>query len=388
MSTSATQKPNVVVIGGSYVGMKMADFLGPAIHETYNTVVIEKNSHFQHLFAYPRIGVVPGFEHKAFIPFTNAFHASPTGSTSMVRATAQKILPNEVVLDNGTSIPYEYLVFVAGTGRPGAPVVYEKLTETKRIQTIQEKIGNASNIVVIGGGAYGVQNVEVTFDIKEQYPSKKVTLIHSRPLVMNRFHHALHDIVMERFKAAGIETILGQRIKDIPDWFQNDGTEFSITLADGREVKTDLVIPCTGSTVPLSDPLLSLSPSSVDPETKSVKVKPTLQIVDSKFPHVFSIGDVADTGAHKAARPAIAQAQIVLRNIQKLMKDEDAELDTYKPDPPAIHLALGFRPSVKFGNPRSPGGEPMKMFDDHGDLEAGCGKIWAMRAPGVLDYKL
>lgn len=92
----------------------------------------------------------------------------------------------------------------------------------------------------------------------------------------------------------------------------------------------------------MSDPLLSLSPSSVDPETKYVKVKPTLQIVDSEFPHVFSIGDVADTGAHKAARPAIAQAQIVLRNIQKLMKDEKAELDTYKPDPPAIHLALGF----------------------------------------------
>lgn len=303
----------------------------------------------------------------------------------MVRATAQKILPNEVVLDNGTSIPYEYLVFVAGTGRPGAPVAYEKSTETKRIQVIQEKIKGASNIVVIGGGAYGVQ---VAFDIKEQYPSKKVTLIHSRPLVMNRFHHALHDIVMERFKAAGIETILGQRIKDIPDWFPSDGTEFSITLADGREVKTDLVIPCTGSAIPLSDPLLSLSPSSVDSETKYVKIKPTLQIADSKFPHVFSIGDVADTGAHKAARPAIAQAQIVLRNIQKLMKDEKAELDTYKPDPPAIHLALGFRPSVKFRNPTSPDGEPMKMFDDHGDLEAGCGKVWAMRAPGVLDYKL
>ncbi len=77
----------------------------------------------------------------------------------MVRATAQKILPNEVVLDNGTSIPYEYLVFVAGTGHPGAPAAYEKSTETKRIQVIQEKIGSASNIVVIGGGAYGVRKL-------------------------------------------------------------------------------------------------------------------------------------------------------------------------------------------------------------------------------------
>ncbi|KAK0449035.1 FAD/NAD-P-binding domain-containing protein [Desarmillaria tabescens] len=306
----------------------------------------------------------PDSSTKAFIPFTNAFHASPAGSTTMT--TERPFLMNISCLSRAT-------------GRPGAPVAYEKGDRRRReSKVIQEKVKSASNIVVIGGGAYG-RSPSIS---KTNIRRRRSQLIHSRPLVMNRFHHALHDIVMERFKAAGIETILGQRIKGIPDWFQNDEPSFqSPLLTEGKSLVQDLPFP-------LSDPLLSLSPSSVDPETKYVKVKPTLQIVDPKYPHVFSIGDVADTGAHKAARPAIAQAQIVLRNIQKLMKDEKAELETYKPDLPAIHLALGFRPSIKFKNPTSPDGEPMKILDDHGDLEAGCGKVWAMRAPGVVDYRL
>ncbi len=53
-------------------------------------------------------------------------------------------------------------------------------------------------------------------------------------------------------------------------------------------------IVCIGA-VPLSAPLLALSPSSVDPQTKYIKVKPTLQIADSNYANVFAIGDVADT---------------------------------------------------------------------------------------------
>ena len=37
-------------------------------------------------------------------------------------------------------------------------------------------------------------------------------------------------------------------------------------------------------------------------------------------PHVFAIGDIADTGANKAARPGFAQAEIVARNIARLIR--------------------------------------------------------------------
>ncbi|KAG7441944.1 FAD/NAD(P)-binding domain-containing protein [Guyanagaster necrorhizus] len=370
---STSPKPNVVVIGGSYVGGAVVDSLASSLYRTHNIVLIEKNSHFQHLFAFPRVSVVPGFENRAFIPFTNAFHGSPPGSTSVVHAIVEEVLPGKVVLDNGT-------------GRPGRLVSYEKAVETRRFRDIQEGISKARHITVIGGGAYGVQTAT---DIKDHDPSKKVTVIHSRPNLMSRFHPKLHEIVMEKFKAVGIEAILGQRVTIPEGGFPNDGSEFVISLANGKEVKTELAIVCIGA-VPLSAPLLSLSPSSVDPQTKYIKVRPTLQIADPDYPNVFAVGDVADTGAHKAARPGGTQARIAAYNIEKLVQGRDSDLQAYYPDTGGIGLSLGF---VRFRNPSTPGGEPswrqgFKPFKTKGNMDAGCRKMWDRRAPGVKDYDL
>lgn len=79
-------------------------------------------------------------------------------------------------------------------------------------------------------------------------------------------------------------------------------------------------------------------------------MKPTLQIDTDTlgFPNVFALGDVADTGAHKAARPAVVQAAVVARNIEKILQarmagqpEPDLVLDEYKPDLAGIHLSLG-----------------------------------------------
>lgn len=60
-------------------------------------------------------------------------------------------------------------------------------------------------------------------------------------------------------------------------------------------------IICTGQT-PQSEVVRTLSSRSVD-ESGFVKVSKTLQIADAQYPNVFAVGDVADTGAHKAAKP-------------------------------------------------------------------------------------
>lgn len=60
-------------------------------------------------------------------------------------------------------------------------------------------------------------------------------------------------------------------------------------------------IICTGQ-IPHSNILKSLSPESID-ESGFVRVLQTLQLNDAKHPNIFAIGDVAATGAPKAARP-------------------------------------------------------------------------------------
>ncbi|KZT50416.1 FAD/NAD(P)-binding domain-containing protein [Calocera cornea HHB12733] len=360
-------KPNIVVLGGSYVGSKAVEFLAAAMHTTYKVVLVEKNSHFQHLFAFPRFAVIPGYEHMAFVPykvepflnpnmppgFDRGILDSITGPTpadaiEIIQASATEVLPDKVLLKPGegssapNEIPYEYLVIATGTRLPppGTLHVEGKVAGTQYFQEYQEQVKNASNIAIIGGGAIGVQ---MTTDIKEYYPDKHITLIHSRAHLMNKFHPKMHEVTMERCKELGIDIILEDRVKVPPAGFPVGKGEFTIELQSGKSVKADFAIMCTGQ-IPLSDFLRDLSPTSIK-SNGHIHVKPTLQLGDSKYPNIFAIGDVADTGAQKAARPGFAQAMTVAQNIKTLSEAHGGPVGTlaeYKGGPPAIHLTLGF----------------------------------------------
>ena len=52
-------------------------------------------------------------------------------------------------------------------------------------------------------------------------------------------------------------------------------------------------------------------------------------------PYIFAVGDVADTGAHKAAKPR-GQAGVVAKNIAEMVRGEHVQIGS-----PAIHLTLG-----------------------------------------------
>ena len=150
-----------------------------------------------------------------------------------------------------------------------------------------------------GGGAVGVQ---MATDIKEIYPQKQVTLVHSRATVMNRFHPHLHTIIEERAKEINVQLVLGSRVKVPEAGFPMDGSKFDIELTDGRKLEGfDFAIICTGQT-PQSQILQSLSSKAID-DSGFIKTKSTLQIQDDSLPNVFAVGDVAASGAPKAARP-------------------------------------------------------------------------------------
>ena len=175
----------------------------------------------------------------------------------------------------------------------------EKLDGVAWLHEHVEKVKKSNNIAVIGGGAVGVQ---MATDIKEIYPDKRVTLVHSRPHLMNRFDTKLHAIIEERAKEMGIKLVLGSRVKLPKDGFPTDGSAFDIDLIDGRKLEGfDFAIICTGQT-PQSEIVKTLAPDVID-KGGFIKMKATLQVDDDSLPHVFAVGDVAASGAPKAARP-------------------------------------------------------------------------------------
>jgi hypothetical protein len=89
--------------------------------------------------------------------------------------------------------------------------------------------------------------------------------------------------------------------------------------------------------------------------------EPTPQIKEEEtpYPHIFAIGDAADAfGALPAGHNAWAQGEVAGRNVLRLIscyggnvdvgegcegkkREEDEELETYTPGPPAIKVSLG-----------------------------------------------
>jgi hypothetical protein len=83
-------------------------------------------------------------------------------------------------------------------------------------------------------------------DIKELYPEKNVTLVHSRKNVMNRFHPAFHEIIAERCRELGVKMSLGSRVKLPEGGYPTDGREFSVHLEDGSSVTADFAVDPPG----------------------------------------------------------------------------------------------------------------------------------------------
>lgn len=65
-----------------------------------------------------------------------------------------------------------------------------------------------------------------------------------------------------------------------------------------------------------------------------------MQFQDPKYPNLFALGDIADTGLRKAARPGGPQAATVAKNILAMIEGKKPE-EVFPPFPTAIHITLG-----------------------------------------------
>lgn len=155
---------NVLVIGGSYVGVNTAKELANALPATYRVLLIDPHSHFNHLFAFPRFAILPELEHKAFIPYTGVFAASPNKDKhAIIQAKVLSLKPKEVTLDRewqgSKQVPFDYLVAATGTrlAAPGTMPSDEKAHSVDYLKKYNQAIKRANRIVIIGGGAVGEQ---------------------------------------------------------------------------------------------------------------------------------------------------------------------------------------------------------------------------------------
>jgi len=422
----------VVVLGASYGGARAAKVLSESIPDNWRVIVIERNTHAHHLYVIPRYTVVSGHEHKAFIPYTGLFGPCPTQNL-ILQATVLKLTAHTVTISRSfpqfglsNEIHFDYCVYALGSKLPAPIDAWGETEESheenvdvlgeveqecgqeaecskavkgkqKRVGTKaesiewlirgQKKIKDVDNILIIGGGALGIQFAS---DIKDVYPEKHVTLLHSRSRLLPRFDPLMHTEIARGLEDLGVELLLSTRL-DLASLSEHgkvteDGRHIrTVRTTSGQSLSADIVLLCTGQT-PNTTLLKEFAPETIDDSTGYAKVNRALQLLPHQPPastssgddslegaesllddldldgpgdpettpygHIFIIGDAADAfGAIKAGHNAYFQAEVASKNILGLISREtsqerDVELQDYTPKPPMIKLSLGLKKAV------------------------------------------
>ncbi|KAI0137798.1 FAD/NAD(P)-binding domain-containing protein [Hypoxylon sp. NC0597] len=348
-SSSEPKKPkNIVIIGASIAGYTaartIAQYLLPDSEN--RVVVIEPRDHFHFTWVLPRFCVVEGHEHKAFIPYGGYLPAGSLeadgGKVAWIKDRVASISRDSVSLEStGDEIPYEFLIVATGAGAadtlPSRVPATDKPQGMELLREMQKRIRESKDLVVVGGGAAGV---ELATDAKSKYPEKRVVLVHSRDAVMHRFGPKLQSTAMDGLKKLGIEVITGDRV------VSEDKEKGVAVLKSGKEIVCDFLVNCTGQR-PDSRLVAQLSPASIS-ESGHILTKPTLQIQDDSLPNIYACGDVSETNTtHPNSRSAMRQASIVAYNVISATESKEPK-EVYIPHwmDGGIKLTLGLDNSV------------------------------------------
>jgi NADH dehydrogenase FAD-containing subunit len=236
---AVAEPKQVVVVGGSFAGFFLAKQLAESLPTGYRVVLIEKHSHFHFTWNFPRISVVSGHDHEAFVPYGKQPPLAPDGVYAFRQGTVIKLDKDKATLEDGSIVKYEYLALATGSqGRypyrlgPGD----DKAACMDFFRRRQERIEHAQDIVIVGGGAAGV---EVAGDTKSKYPQKKVTLVHSREHLLNSFGPGLHERAKQALEEMGVKIYLSERVTSAID---EEAPAAEVTLRSGKTLQCDALV--------------------------------------------------------------------------------------------------------------------------------------------------
>lgn len=167
-------------------------------HATHRTILIEQHTHYNYLFAFPRFATVPGYEHKAFIPFRGLVsNEKLPGEPKVVCGKVVDVKEGRVVVEKTVvgaegedakagegkvgekereEIDFEYLVLATGTKLvpPGNVPTMGKMEGVRWFREHQAKVKRAKKVVLVGAGAVGVRAYFFSFFyflVSATYPS-------------------------------------------------------------------------------------------------------------------------------------------------------------------------------------------------------------------------
>jgi len=238
--SSTESRQNVVVVGGGAGGATITNKLSAQLDPTkYNLILITPRPFHVYLPGGIRTVVTSegSLEKRIFIPYDKNF-VKGNGKTiidTVVAIEESKNGEGSVVLSSGERVDYSILVLTPGSTWEGTLAFPETKDDvSKWVDEWRKKFTAAEDIVLVGGGAVGIEHAG---EIREFWPNKRVTIVHSQELLMNdAYPEKWRKDVVRRVRARGIELVLGDYVDDM------DTSSGFITTRKGHKITADLVV--------------------------------------------------------------------------------------------------------------------------------------------------
>jgi len=334
MTTTATGRPTVVVLGAGFAGLS-------AVRELQgvdaDVLLVDKNAYNQFqplLFQVATGGLNPGDVTYSLRSFTGGRRrvrfkqATVTGVDA-----AAKVLRTET----GDDIAYDYLIVSSGItanyfGIPGAEE--HTLTMYTRAGAIEvrdrlltaferaaERGGEAPCVVVVGGGATGTEMAGAIAELRSTYVAKnypeldptqvRVVLVEMLDVVLGPFEDPLRQYAAKALRERGVELRLGAAVAEV--------REDTVVLKGGEELPSVLTVWASGVSAPRSLKDWGF------PQGRGGRLQTDADLRVQGSDHVFAVGDVGvvdGAALPQLAQPAIQTGKHAAANVKRLVQGQ------------------------------------------------------------------
>ncbi|HLC81495.1 MAG TPA: FAD-dependent oxidoreductase [Candidatus Nanoarchaeia archaeon] len=306
----------VVIAGGGFAGSLVARKL----ERSFDVTLIDTKDYFEFTPSILRTLVEPVHVKKIQVLHSHYLHKA-----HLVKDHVERI-DGKSVYTNGRKFPYDYLVIATGS-RYNPPIKAENLILTTRAHELRnyaQQLAKAKSVLIIGGGLVGV---ELAAEIVEEFPQKKVTLVHSKPELIERNPKKARDYARKFLLDRKVAIYFNERVESFK--------EHEYKTNKNNLLKPDIAFLCTG----IQPNYLLLEPycaKSLD-ERKALCVNKFLQVAG--FKNIFAAGDITAIKEEKTAQSAERQAELLVKNIIYL--EQGRPMEQYQIQKRPMIISLG-----------------------------------------------
>ena len=181
MAESSVRK-EIVIIGSGYGGIELYKELDKLKLNNVNITLVSKTNYFYHNIASLRAIVETNVAEDICLKLDRLIKCNNRqfihAEVVSIDEKASMVTFNRIDSNQNDSIKFDYLVLALGSAY-ASPFHSSEYNRSKQIDLIRDynnKIKSANRILIVGGGAVGI---ELAGELKTDFPNKKVTILTS-----------------------------------------------------------------------------------------------------------------------------------------------------------------------------------------------------------------